>query len=161
MTQIAIETPVAQADPIDTKAFAPFEWMIALRYLRARRAQGFVSVIAGFSFTGIMLGVATLIVVMSVMNGFHIELMGKIIGINGHVFIQALETPLTDFNAVVDRISKTKGVTFALPMVESAAGKRILVDTSPDLRSQLIANDMKVADDFDAKKFVNDAIAAE
>ena len=122
MTQIAIETPVAQADPIDTKAFAPFEWMIALRYLRARRAQGFVSVIAGFSFTGIMLGVATLIVVMSVMNGFHIELMGKIIGINGHVFIQALETPLTDFNAVVDRISKTKGVTFALPMVESAAG---------------------------------------
>ncbi|MDB5643672.1 MAG: Lipoprotein-releasing system transrane subunit LolC, partial [Hyphomicrobiales bacterium] len=58
--------------------------MIAFRYLRARRAQGFVSVIAGFSFAGIMLGVATLIVVMSVMNGFHIELMNKIIGINGH-----------------------------------------------------------------------------
>jgi lipoprotein-releasing system permease protein len=111
-----------QSDPVKTLPFAGFEWMIAIRYLRARRAQGFVSVIAGFSFAGIMLGVATLIVVMSVMNGFHIELMNKIIGINGHVFLQGVETPLTDYNEVVGRISKTKGVTFALPMVESAAG---------------------------------------
>ncbi len=109
-------------DPIDTKPFAPFEWMIALRYLRARRSQGFVSVIAGFSFAGIMLGVATLIVVMSVMNGFHIELMSKIIGINGHVFLQGVERPLTDYAEVTERVSKVKGVTVALPMVESAAG---------------------------------------
>jgi lipoprotein-releasing system permease protein len=65
-----------------TRPFAPFEWMIALRYLRARRRAGFVSVIALFSFLGIMLGVATLIVVMSVMNGFHKELLDKIVGIN-------------------------------------------------------------------------------
>jgi len=116
------QNPRHHSEPVKTLPFAGFEWMIAFRYLRARRAQGFVSVIAGFSFAGIMLGVATLIVVMSVMNGFHIELMNKIIGINGHVFLQGVETPLTDYDAVVERISKTKGVTFALPMVESAAG---------------------------------------
>jgi lipoprotein-releasing system permease protein len=109
-------------EPTGAKAFSPFEWMIALRYLRARRAQGFVSVIAGFSFVGIMLGVATLIVVMSVMNGFHIELMNKIIGINGHVFLQGVERPLDDYDEVTERIRKVKGVTLALPMVESAAG---------------------------------------
>ena len=109
-------------EPTGAKAFSPFEWMIALRYLRARRAQGFVSVIAGFSFAGIMLGVATLIVVMSVMNGFHIELMNKIIGINGHVFLQGVERPLDDYDEVTDRLRKVKGVTLALPMVESAAG---------------------------------------
>ena len=109
-------------EPTGAKAFSPFEWMIALRYLRARRAQGFVSVIAGFSFVGIMLGVATLIVVMSVMNGFHIELMNKIIGINGHVFLQGVERPLDDYDEVTERLRKVKGVTLALPMVESAAG---------------------------------------
>jgi lipoprotein-releasing system permease protein len=118
----AQDTGVAQAEPTDTRAFAPFEWMIALRYLRARRASGFVSVIAGFSFLGISLGVATLIVVMSVMNGFHIELMNKIIGINGHVFLQPLERPLKDYDEVVQRISKVAGVKVALPMVESPAG---------------------------------------
>ena len=109
-------------EPTGAKAFSPIEWMIALRYLRARRAQGFVSVIAGFSFVGIMLGVATLIVVMSVMNGFHIELMNKIIGINGHVFLQGVERPLNDYDEVTERLRKVKGVTLALPMVESAAG---------------------------------------
>ncbi len=124
MTAAAEHTAHAAAKhaPTGASAFSRFEWMIAFRYLRARRAQGFVSVIAGFSFAGIMLGVATLIVVMSVMNGFHIELMNKIIGINGHVFLQGVERPLTDYDEVVARIKKVKGVTLALPMVESAAG---------------------------------------
>ena len=64
----------------DTRPFAPFEWMLALRYLRARRKEGFISVIAGFSFLGILLGVATLIIVMAVMNGFRKELFNKILG---------------------------------------------------------------------------------
>ena len=64
----------------DTRPFAPFEWMLALRYLRARRKEGFISVIAGFSFVGILLGVATLIIVMAVMNGFRNELFDKILG---------------------------------------------------------------------------------
>lgn len=104
------------------RAFSPFEWMVALRYLRARRADGFVSVIAGFSFLGIMLGVATLIVVTSVMNGFHRELMDKIMGINGHAFLQAVETRFTDWDDVAAQTEKVPGVRLAIPMVEGAAG---------------------------------------
>ena len=96
--------------------------MIAGRYLRARRAEGFVSVIAGFSFLGIMLGVATLIVVMSVMNGFHKELLDKIVGINGHIFLQSADTPLTDYAKVTAEVSKVPGVALAIPLVEGAAG---------------------------------------
>ncbi|TXT43688.1 MAG: lipoprotein releasing system transmembrane protein LolC/E family [Methylocystaceae bacterium] len=105
-------------------AFSAFERMVALRYLRARRADGFVSVIAGFSFLGIMLGVATLIVVTSVMNGFHRELMDKIIGINGHAFLQAVETPFTDWDRVAAKTAKLPGVQLAIPMVEGAACAR-------------------------------------
>lgn len=103
-------------------AFSHFEWLVALRYLRARRADGFVSVIAGFSFLGIMLGVATLIVVTSVMNGFHRELMDKIMGVNGHAFLQGVEMPLTDWDEVAAKTARIPGVTLAIPMVEGAAG---------------------------------------
>jgi lipoprotein-releasing system permease protein len=104
-----------------TRPFSLFEWMIAARYLRARRAEGYVSVIAGFSFLGIMLGVATLIVVMSVMNGFHKELLDKIVGINGHIFLQAADTPLTDYDTVAKRATSVPGVDLAIPMVEGSA----------------------------------------
>ena len=117
--------PSAQAAPPLTRAtspFAPFEWLIALRYLRARRAKSFVSVIAGFSFLGIALGVMTLIIVMSVMNGFRKELLDKIVGINGHVFVQATDMPLTDYEAVSQRLSAVHGVTLVIPMIEGAAG---------------------------------------
>src|SRR4051812_15140274 len=104
-----------------TRPFSVFEWMVALRYLKARRREGFISVIAGFSFLGIMLGVATLIIVMSVMNGFRSELLNKIVGINGHIFAAAVDKPLTDFADVTDRIGKAAGVKFAFPMVEGQA----------------------------------------
>jgi lipoprotein-releasing system permease protein len=103
------------------KAFSPFEWMLAGRYLRTRRREGFVSVIAGFSFLGIMLGVATLIIVLSVMNGFRKELLGKIVGINGHIFIAATDRPLTDYGDLAARVSKIAGVRRAIPMVEGQA----------------------------------------
>jgi lipoprotein-releasing system permease protein len=105
----------------DTGPFAPFEWMIALRYLRARRKTSFVSVIALFSFLGIMLGVGTLIVVMSVMNGFHKELLDKIVGINGHVFLQAADTQFTDYDEVVRQVAAVQGIELAVPMIESPA----------------------------------------
>lgn len=105
-----------------SRAFAPFEWVVAFRYMRARRANGFVSVTAGFSFLGIMLGVATLIVVMSVMNGFHRELMDKIVGINGHAFIQGVERPLTDWADVTAKTQRIPGVMLVIPLVEGAAG---------------------------------------
>ena len=70
--------------------FSPFERMVAFRYLRARRAEGFISVIAGFSLLGIALGVATLIIVMAVMNGFREELLTRIVGLNGHATVQSM-----------------------------------------------------------------------
>jgi lipoprotein-releasing system permease protein len=108
-------------EPRATRPFAPFEWMLSLRYLRARRREGFISVIAGFSFLGIMLGVATLIIVMAVMNGFRTELLSKILGLNGHLLIQPVESPLTDWEQVADRISKIGGIRLAVPLVEGQA----------------------------------------
>jgi lipoprotein-releasing system permease protein len=104
-----------------TRPFAPFEWMIAFRYLRARRKTSFVSVIALFSFLGIALGVATLIVVMSVMNGFHKELLDKIVGINGHIFLQAADVQFTDYDEVVNEVAAVPGVELAVPLIESPA----------------------------------------
>jgi lipoprotein-releasing system permease protein len=108
-------------EPSGTHPFAPFEWMLSLRYLRARRQEGFISVNAGFSFLGIMLGVATLIIVMAVMNGFRKELLDKILGLNGHLLIQPLESPLTDWQEVAQRVSKIEGIRLAAPIVEGQA----------------------------------------
>ena len=108
-------------EPNGTRPFSPFEWMLSLRYLRARRKEGFISVIAGFSFLGIVLGVATLIIVMAVMNGFRHELLEKILGLNGHLLIQPLEKPLTDWEAVAARVIKVPGITLAAPIVEGQA----------------------------------------
>ena len=102
----------------DVGAFAPFEWMLALRYLRAKRRESFVSVISGFSLVGIALGVATLIIVMSVMNGFRHELLKSILGLNGHVTVQAVGGPLPDYDAVATRLRTVPGVTRAAPVVD-------------------------------------------
>lgn len=107
--------------PTGTAPFSGFEWLLAGRYLRTRRREGFVSVIAGFSFLGIMLGVATLIIVMSVMNGFRKELLEKIIGVNGHIFATPIDRPLDDYDAVASRLLKIPGVKLAIPLVEGQA----------------------------------------
>lgn len=99
--------------------FSPFERMVAWRYLRAKKAEGFVSVIAGFSFTGIMLGVATLIIVMSVMNGFRMELFSRILGINGHMNIYALQGPLYDYEYLRAKVLQADGVREVTPIIES------------------------------------------
>src|SRR3981081_3806670 len=108
-------------EPVRTAPFAPFEWLLSGRYLRARRKEGFISVIAGFSFLGIMLGVATLIIVMAVMNGFRKELLDKILGLNGHLLVQPLESPLTDWKDVAERISQVGGIRLAAPVVDGQA----------------------------------------
>ena len=105
----------------ETRPFAPFEWMLASRYLRARRKEGFISVIAGFSFIGIMLGVATLIIVMSVMNGFRKELFDKILGLNGHVLVRPLARDFTDYADVAQRLRTVPDVRHAFPIVEGQA----------------------------------------
>jgi lipoprotein-releasing system permease protein len=108
----------AMSETVQTRPFAPFEWLLSGRYLRARRREGFISVIAGFSFLGIMLGVATLIIVMAVMNGFRKELLDKILGLNGHLLVQPLESPLTDWKDVADRINQVQGIRLAAPVVD-------------------------------------------
>jgi len=122
LSEASVHIEQSYDPPRGPRSFAPFEWMVALRYLRSRKANGFVSIIALFSFLGIMLGVATLIVVMSVMNGFHRELMDKIVGINGHAFLQAAEAPFTNWDDVATKTASLPGVKLAIPMVESAAG---------------------------------------
>src|SRR5262245_59762655 len=104
-----------------THPFASFEFMVSLRYLRAQRQEGFISVNAGFSFLGIMLGVATLIIVMAVMNGFRKELLDKILGLNGHLLIQPVHQPLTDWQALAERVSRASGVILAAPIVDGKA----------------------------------------
>jgi lipoprotein-releasing system permease protein len=108
----------SMSEPTSTRPFALFEWMMSFRYLRARRKEGFIS---GFSFLGIMLGVATLIIVMAVMNGFRKELLSKILGLNGHLLVQPLETPLNDWELVADRLSTVEGIRLAAPLVEGQA----------------------------------------
>jgi lipoprotein-releasing system permease protein len=106
----------------ETRPFSGFEWMIAGRYLRARRKEGFISVIAGFSFVGIMLGVATLIIVMAVMNGFRAELLNKILGFTGHINVYAAgAAPVTNYDELSQSFRDVRGVESAIPYVEGQA----------------------------------------
>ena len=130
--------------------FTPFERMVAFRYLRARRQEGFVSVIAIFSLLGIALGVATLIIVMSVMNGFRADLLARILGLNGDLGVYALSGGLTDFDAAAKKIRDIPGVVRVVPTVEGqvmatsetgAAGALVRGIRPDDLRSlPLLAN---------------------
>ncbi len=104
--------------PAATRPFSPFEWMLASRYLRARRKEGFISIIAGFSFLGILLGVATLIIVMAVFNGFRKELFSKILGVDGHVFAHKIGEKFTDYEQAAARLAAVPGVQAVLPIVQ-------------------------------------------
>lgn len=114
MEQVSQDATKLQA----TRPFSAFERMVAWRYLRARRKEAFISVIAGFSFLGIMLGVATLIIVMAVMNGFRTELISRILGVNGHIIVQPIDSPLNNFDELAKKFSGVEGVKMALPLVE-------------------------------------------
>jgi lipoprotein-releasing system permease protein len=104
----------------DTRPFAPFEWLLALRYLRARRKEGFISVIAGFSFLGILLGVATLVVVMAVMNGFRKELFSKLLGLDGHVIAFRIDTAdFPDYAEYAKKLEAVPTVKHIVPIIES------------------------------------------
>jgi lipoprotein-releasing system permease protein len=105
--------------------FSSFERAVAGRYLRARRGERFVSVIAAFSLVGIALGVATLIIVMSVMGGFKVDLLSRILGFNGHLGVYGAAGPLQNYDALVKKISAVPGVTAAIPVVD---GQVLLTD---------------------------------
>ena len=158
---IGISQPPARGGRGRSRAFGVFEWMLALRYLRARRREGFISVIAGFSFLGIMLGVATLIIVMSVMNGFRTELLDRILGLNGHLFVRGVTSYVTDFDTKADEIAKLPGVISATPIVEgqvmassrsNAQGGLVRGIYDKDLKSlKVVSDNIEVGslDDFD------------
>jgi lipoprotein-releasing system permease protein len=99
--------------------FGPFERMVAFRYLRARRQEGFISVIAIFSLLGIALGVATLIIVMSVMNGFRAELLGRILGVNGHLGVYGVAGPLPNYDDLAEKLRQLPEVVRVVPLVEA------------------------------------------
>ena len=108
--------------------FSKFERLVASRYLRAKRKEGFISVITGFAFTGIALGVATLIIVMSVMNGFRHELLSRILGINGHIGIMSpLGYPFNNYKQAIQDLADIENVKIVIPQVETqllvSAGK--------------------------------------
>src|SRR5687768_6807052 len=94
------------------------ERMLARRYLLPEKGEGFIFVVAGFSVAAVALGVAALIVVMSVMNGFRAELFDKVVGLNGHAIIQGYEGRLANWQQIADAAKRTPGVTSALPLIE-------------------------------------------
>jgi len=97
---------------------SPFEWTIAKRYMLPGRGEAFIAMVAGISLVAVMLGVAALVIVMSVMNGFRAELLDKIVGLNGHAVIQAYGGRLDDWQSVLEDVRKTPGVTSASPLIE-------------------------------------------
>lgn len=116
-----MNAPTPQIAEQSTNAFSRFEWMIAGRYLRARRKDAFISVIAALTMAGVAIGVATLIVVMSVMNGFRDELLTKILGLNGHFSAYPIEEKFTDYKPTVELIEGVPGVRHAVAYVEGQA----------------------------------------
>jgi len=134
--------------------FGPVERMVAFRYLRARRQEGFVSVIAIFSLLGIALGVATLIIVMSVMNGFRAELIGRILGLNGHLAVYGETAHLTDFDAAAAIVRQVTGVVSATPLVEGQ-----VMATSDAGASGALVRGIR-PDDIRARKLIADHIVA-
>lgn len=146
--------------------FSKFERLVANRYLRAKRKEGFISVITGFAFTGIALGVATLIIVMSVMNGFKSELLSRILGINGHIMIVAAPGfPFTDHKNAVTQLEDIKGISLAVPMIEkqllitagnSAEGAMIRGISKQDLvKKQILRNGLSRVD---VERFEGDVV---
>jgi lipoprotein-releasing system permease protein len=123
------------------RLFAPFEWMIALRYLRAKRQESFVSVISGFSLVGIALGVATLIIVMSVMGGFRNQFIQSLLGFNGHVTVQAVGVPLEAYDAATARLRQVPGVVRAAPIIDQQ-----VMGTAHNVNAGIVVRGMRATD---------------
>lgn len=135
--------------------FSKFERLAAWRYLRAKRKEGFISVITGFAFTGIALGVATLIIVMSVMNGFKAELLNRILGINGHIAILASAGfPFNNYKQAVSTLESIDGIESALPMIE----KQLLVSSARGAEGAMVRGIEKT--DILKKKVMRDGFAS-
>lgn len=133
--------------------FSAFERMLAFRYLRARRKEGFVSVIAGFSFLGIALGVATLIIVMAVMNGFRQELLSRVLGLNGHLGVYAARgAPLNGYDRLADKVRAFKGVKTVMPLIEG----QVMVSSSRNAQGAIVRG--MAPTDFARRSILSDGL---
>ena len=123
MTAVADNATASGTDERNGSAqpFSAFERLIAWRYLKPRRKEAAVSIVTIISLAGVTLGVAALIIVMAVMNGFRADLLDRILGLNGHMVISPIDSPLTDYDAVSARVAGVPGVTMVMPIVEGQA----------------------------------------
>lgn len=134
--------------------FSKFERITSWRYLRAKRKEGFISVITGFAFTGIALGVATLIIVMSVMNGFKDELLNRILGINGHIsIVSSAGFPFNNYKKAIEDLQSIEGIEMALPLIE----KQLLVSSSRGAEGAMVRGIN--SEDILRKKVMRDGFA--
>jgi lipoprotein-releasing system permease protein len=153
MTEALAETEPVAANGASARPFSAFERLVAWRYLRARRKESTISVIAAFSFIGIMLGVAALIIVMAVMNGFRTELISRILGINGHMIVQPIDGTLNDYNDMSERFTKIPGVKLAIPFIDG----QILAQGKAGNNTGALVRGIR-ADDLSKLKLVSDNI---
>jgi lipoprotein-releasing system permease protein len=124
-----------------TRPFAAFEWMIATRYLRPKRADGYISIISILSLVGIALGVAALIIVMAVMNGFRHELLSRILGLNGHAIVQSYTGDLSNFDAIAAKVRAVPGVVRAAPIIDGQ-----VMASANGMNSGVLVRGMRQAD---------------
>ncbi|WP_078688550.1 lipoprotein-releasing ABC transporter permease subunit [Bartonella sp. CDC_skunk] len=103
------------------KRFSSYEWMIAFRYMIPNKKHMFTSIISIISLIGIMLGVFALVVVMAVMNGFRTELLNRILGMNGHLIVQTIDSNFTDYNTLISSLESIKDIKLVLPIIEGQA----------------------------------------
>jgi lipoprotein-releasing system permease protein len=134
--------------------FGPVERLIAGRYLRPRRQEGFVSVIAAFSFLGIMLGVGTLIVVLAVMSGFRAELLSRVLGFNGHITVRAGPQGMAAFDDLAARLRSTDGVVEVTPLVTGQ-----VMATANEVASGALVRGIRLAD-LTARRAIADHVQA-
>jgi lipoprotein-releasing system permease protein len=131
------------------------EFFVAKRYLRAKRAESFISVISTFSLVGIALGVATLIIVMSVMNGFRHELVGRILGLNGHITIFAEQGAMDDYAYAAEQVKGIEGVVYVTPLIEGQA----LITRQGEASGVMVRG--LSADDIKSKKELYDGLSED
>jgi lipoprotein-releasing system permease protein len=133
-----------------------FEWSVAKRYLTSRRKDGFISVTAILSMTAIALGVATLLIVMSVMNGFRAELLDSILGYHGHIVVQGYDSEIRDYQRLRSDFENTDGVAKAIPFVEN----QVLVTNRGRARGALVRG---LPDDVfeESKLAINSVLAGD
>jgi lipoprotein-releasing system permease protein len=133
-----------------------YERMVARRYLLPQKGEGFIFLVAGFSVGAVALGVAALIVVMSVMNGFRAELFDKIVGLNGHAVIQGYDGHLANWQQIADTARKTPGVTSALPLIEQP-----LMASSNGRVEGVLVRGMRVSDLLANKTLTSNVVAGD